>query len=484
MAPIIINENFLDPIAQEAALKSAGLNTEDASESSYILIQSSSPLLPGQMQELANLGLVYHEESSYRTYLFRYGRPDLNPIRSLPFVSWANVYLKEFKVAPNLKPEATIHDPQLASMLSTDPQSSPAHTVEVRLHYNQNPHSDALQSTIARTAHAEKSALIVNQQKIRLTLEEQFIQDLAAMDAVKVIQDVYPMDKPSIVAWKIVQDFTDLEYNTAPADISALDKSDGPNRLGGPMLPAVEPFTLAWVVIKLAEGAIAWAGSKIISSVFEESSSSAVELQQESITKIAQVFVQALESEHFQQANGRLKSLVHNIEEYNNAPDSSLDRLQQATVDSLNLLSTLAGLKWIGLPSYMLAANLRTAVLQERLAVTKDNGEIINLLRHIDRFEDEMFDAYRDGDDKFELIFPGVVNIVFNIWGYVFKGELIPVGSYEQTIWAARVARGKFYQEEMDPIVGMYIKVRQRLNEVRKEVRKRALNAGLGVPAG
>src|SRR6266568_3608596 len=107
MALITINGVSLDPIAQAQAFKVAGFESVDASQSDYILVQTSAPLSPEQKDELARLGLVIHEYVSENTYLCGYKGTDLAQIRALPFVTWANVYLQEFKVAPNLSPATT-----------------------------------------------------------------------------------------------------------------------------------------------------------------------------------------------------------------------------------------------------------------------------------------------------------------------------------------------------------------------------------------
>ena len=94
MALITINGVSLDPIADAQALSLAGLESADASTSDYILIQTTAPLSPEQTDELAQLGVVVQEYVSENTYLCSYEGTDLTSIRSLSFVTWANVYLQ------------------------------------------------------------------------------------------------------------------------------------------------------------------------------------------------------------------------------------------------------------------------------------------------------------------------------------------------------------------------------------------------------
>ena len=104
MALITINGVSLDPVAQSDALRAARLESPDASESNYVLIQTSEPLSEEQQQELARLGVEIQEYVPENTYLCRYGPSDLDAIRALPFVVWADVYLEGFKIAPSLRP--------------------------------------------------------------------------------------------------------------------------------------------------------------------------------------------------------------------------------------------------------------------------------------------------------------------------------------------------------------------------------------------
>src|SRR6266699_6573596 len=103
MALITINGISFDPIRQAQAFKAAGLEAVDASHSDYLLVQTAAPLSSDQKAELAQLGLVIHEYVAENTYLYGYKGTDLAQIRNLPFVTWANIYMQGFKVAPDLR---------------------------------------------------------------------------------------------------------------------------------------------------------------------------------------------------------------------------------------------------------------------------------------------------------------------------------------------------------------------------------------------
>lgn len=190
MARITINGISLDPIARPQALRAAGLESVDASQSDYILIQTSAPLSPPQKDELAKLGVVIHEYVSENTYLCGYKGTDLAKIRALPFVTWANVYLQGFKVAPNLRPAAAAPAAHILPMSVAASPSRTPHTVDILFHEDVDPNSDAVKAAVAVAARVSGTGLTPGRHKIRLTVQERYLDDLAAIDAVRVIQEV------------------------------------------------------------------------------------------------------------------------------------------------------------------------------------------------------------------------------------------------------------------------------------------------------
>jgi hypothetical protein len=58
MARITINGVSLDPLEQSDALKEAGLESVDASQSNYVLIQTRAPLTAEEKTQLADLGVL------------------------------------------------------------------------------------------------------------------------------------------------------------------------------------------------------------------------------------------------------------------------------------------------------------------------------------------------------------------------------------------------------------------------------------------
>ena len=102
MSKITINGVTVDPLAQGPALAAANLHSADATNSDYILIQTTQPLSKDMKSELANMGVVILEYVPEDTYLCNYTGTDLDQIRSLANVVWADIYMQGFKVAPSL----------------------------------------------------------------------------------------------------------------------------------------------------------------------------------------------------------------------------------------------------------------------------------------------------------------------------------------------------------------------------------------------
>ncbi|SCO92700.1 uncharacterized protein FRV6_16828 [Fusarium oxysporum] len=206
MAPISINGNTLDPVAQGPVLRALGLEAPDASGSDYVLIQvSDARLTPEQKGHLANLGLVLHGYVSEKTYLYDYKGTDLQKIRSLPFVIWANIYLKEFKVSPDLKEAGTATSSHsILPGLSGPAYSHTTDMVDIIFHEGVDTSSGRLKRDIATAAHVDRDGLELGRNKVRLTVEGRWLDSVASIDAVRAIQKVRPPQLCNNVARTII----------------------------------------------------------------------------------------------------------------------------------------------------------------------------------------------------------------------------------------------------------------------------------------
>jgi serine protease AprX len=190
MARITINGVSLDPVADSHALGLAGLVSADASTSDYILIQTRAPLAQDQRDQLANMGVVIHEYVSDNTYQCSYKASDLAQLRALPYVAWVDVYLRGFKIAPALRSSAGNATTHILPVTGAPLHSNKPQTVDIVFHEDVDPGSDAIRTAVAQAGRLDKDTLVSDRKKIRVTVQEKYLDDIAAIDAVRVIQPV------------------------------------------------------------------------------------------------------------------------------------------------------------------------------------------------------------------------------------------------------------------------------------------------------
>jgi serine protease AprX len=183
MARITINGITVDPFAQRRALAAAPEPASDASDSDYILIQTVEPLSEEQRTQLESLGVDIHEYVPDNTYIAGFKPTDLQAIRELPFVAWADIYLRDFKIAPSLWPRAAF------AAAPGGPSRKPRQ-VDVVLHDDADSDSEALRVSIAAAAKLDPEDVRPKRGKVRLTLEQGDLAGLAEIDAVRHVEPV------------------------------------------------------------------------------------------------------------------------------------------------------------------------------------------------------------------------------------------------------------------------------------------------------
>ncbi|PWY93849.1 subtilisin-like protein [Aspergillus sclerotioniger CBS 115572] len=190
---ITINGNQLDPAAQRPLLSALGLQPENASTSNHILVQTKQPLSNEQELELKEIGVKILEYVSTNTYMCELSKRDkLSDINDLDYVSWVNDYLDHFVVDSSLKSSDYVAD---QSPFPTVPKNRSSHLVDIGLHKHVDPDAPALREKIGAVAHADPDVLEVAGNKIRVHVENQYLDDLAAVDEVRVIE---PVHKPRL----------------------------------------------------------------------------------------------------------------------------------------------------------------------------------------------------------------------------------------------------------------------------------------------
>jgi serine protease AprX len=193
MAKITINGITVDPIAQGHALAAANLVADTAKDSNYLLIQTKGPLDAPQKKGLADLGVKILEYVPESTYIASYLPDDLAKIRALPYVAWANTYMRGFKLAPALlTPEGNLTTANLmAAPDSVNASSRQPRCVDVVLQNEASP--DSVREKIANAAHLDPRTLKAGSQKFRFTVQHRYLKDLAAIDEIRHIEDVVPL---------------------------------------------------------------------------------------------------------------------------------------------------------------------------------------------------------------------------------------------------------------------------------------------------
>src|SRR4051794_12838142 len=191
MAPITINGVSLDPVAEAQGLAAAGIEPADASQSNYVLVQTDGPLTADQREQLESTGAEIQEYAPQSTSLCRYAPADLQPLRDLPFVRWAGVYLRGFKIPPALKrPEPAPTTTIVPGGAGGPSPSRKRREVDVVLHDDVGPDQDDLRGRIAAAAKVAPEDLRTGRRKVRVTVEQGQLDALAALDEVRHIEPV------------------------------------------------------------------------------------------------------------------------------------------------------------------------------------------------------------------------------------------------------------------------------------------------------
>ncbi|MBW4606609.1 MAG: S8 family serine peptidase [Hassallia sp. WJT32-NPBG1] len=192
MAKITINGISIDPDSQINAIRSANLISPDSSNSNYILIQSTQPLNREQKSQLSELGAEILEFVPENTYICRYNPSNLDAIRDLPFVEWANVYLEGFKIAPQLVIGGKTDTANLLAIKTADISLLGQPKQVTVVFHNNVSIDDNLRDRIATAARLNPDDLEFSSNSIKLSVQPQYLEDLAKIDEVRHIEQNVP----------------------------------------------------------------------------------------------------------------------------------------------------------------------------------------------------------------------------------------------------------------------------------------------------
>jgi serine protease AprX len=183
MLRITINGVSLDPSSTTPMV--AAMGKASAAKSDYILVQSTDQMTKEQLARLARLGAKVHEYVSDNTYLCGFKGTSLARIRALPFVAWAGVYDTAFKIPPDVRPLASPRAATIGGFAPATATSRALHKVDVVFHKGIDPDKPALRKKIAAAAHVNPDALEVSRNKVRMRVQDRYLDNVAALDEVR-----------------------------------------------------------------------------------------------------------------------------------------------------------------------------------------------------------------------------------------------------------------------------------------------------------
>ncbi|HEY0525932.1 MAG TPA: S8 family serine peptidase [Stellaceae bacterium] len=204
MARITINGVSIDPLIHEPQLAALSLSSADASQSDFILVQVDGPLDAAKRKALTDAGCELLEFVPQNTYVAKFPGTDLTAVRKLPFVTWANIYLKGFKVNPDLMGA----DPNTPPMTLMERQGAlrrirgERKTVDIVLQKGAD--SQKVYDEVAQAAGVDPSTMPKKGRKIRLNVSVARLKRLADIDEVRHIEEVSPHSLLNDVASRIL----------------------------------------------------------------------------------------------------------------------------------------------------------------------------------------------------------------------------------------------------------------------------------------
>ncbi|CAN9093804.1 unnamed protein product [Alternaria sp. RS040] len=185
MASITVNGNTIVPIGSQGEGWIVNANDQEkvesalnAKDSNFILVQVDHILTVAEKGVLAHHHVEIQEYVAENTFLCRYEPDDLQALRLLPFVVTADVYLPQLKTTISLKEMVErVHDQE-------------DYEVDLILHETPNLTSEQLASYVAQAAGVALRDLEILERKIRVTVHQDKLAALAALDSVNRIEEV------------------------------------------------------------------------------------------------------------------------------------------------------------------------------------------------------------------------------------------------------------------------------------------------------
>ncbi len=207
MRTITINGISIDPTASKKALAAVSLSNTTAKDSDYLVVQTTKPLTKADRTALAKAGAKIIEAVPGDAYICHFPKTDLKKVRALPFVNWAELYPKAVKIGLSLREPGEAPTGRGSRSVSALPAPSALDdtrkTVDVVLHRGVDPKKAA--KRIAEAAHLNPSDVTPLRNKVRLVMKVRRLEDVAALDEVRHIEEVVPRKLLNSVARKVLR---------------------------------------------------------------------------------------------------------------------------------------------------------------------------------------------------------------------------------------------------------------------------------------
>jgi hypothetical protein len=166
-----------------------------------------------------------------------------------------------------------------------------------------------------------------------------------------------------------------------------LDELEKARLISSHFQPSVQGFVPALIIAAcgwIAEGFLKGLGTDIYNRLLGQDVSSVID---SAVRLNAELIKSALDQSLLEQSQRDIRDLETTISAYNNAKETSLDRLERATELSNTIVSNLESLGTSAFSSFTLAIHLQLSVLQERRSRFGNNGEKQNMLLAIGRWQ-------------------------------------------------------------------------------------------------
>jgi serine protease AprX len=171
------------------------------SDSRYALVQTDGPPDAAGWKALADAGFEVHEHVGGNTYLGAYPGRDLETLLGTGSVTWVGRYPMEAKIAPSLRDTEEARSPAYRrSPLSIGPNRE----VDVVLHADVDPTSSDVRSRVARAAGIDEARLQAGVHKFRVVVDASNLEEIAAIDEVRQIEEIFASGVGNNVAGQII----------------------------------------------------------------------------------------------------------------------------------------------------------------------------------------------------------------------------------------------------------------------------------------